>query len=164
MYQPVGVRIRIRLNPLRPCGSRREGNEAQRNAKDCHESTESHGDIQRGRGPGSGGGPITIYLNLAQIVAKIWLPAAIYYRRGGGGGWPIPCGLCGCPILPRALRKGGIPWSHLCWDLVRLQSLIHRRCQGSRTAVRVGVPVVCRRNAVRARGQCRGSELCHASA
>src|ERR1700730_13761023 len=78
--------------------------------------------IQRGRSPGPGVGPMTIYLNLAQIVAKIWLPAAIYYRRGGGGGWPIPCGLCliargGCkrrqncrvPVLPRTLRKDGIP-------------------------------------------------------
>ena len=110
---------------------------------------------------------MTIYLNLAQIVAKIWLPAAIDYRRGGGGvaDGPSLAAFAGVPHPSAYVAEG---WdstrSHLSWDLVRFQSLIRRLCQGSRTAVKVGVPVVCRRNAVRDRGQCRGCELCHASA
>jgi len=51
-------------------------------------------------------------------------------------GWPVPCGLCliargGCkrrqncrvPILPRTLRKGGIPRSRPCWDLADMPQI-----------------------------------------
>jgi len=47
---------------------------------------------------------------------------------------------------------------------IRGQSLIHRLCQRSRTAVEEAAAVVCCRNAVRARGQRRCCELCHPSA
>ena len=44
------------------------------------------------------------------------------------------------------------------------RSLIHRLSQRSRAAVKAGAAVVRRRDAVRARGQRRSCELCHASA
>src|SRR2546430_2701316 len=77
----------------------------------------------------------------------------------------LPSPIRGYPILPRTLRKGGIPRSRPRWDLASQSNLlVHRLCQRSRTADKVAAAVVSRRNIVRARGQRRGWELFHASA
>ena len=66
---------------------------------------------------------MTIYLNLAQIVAKIWLPAAIDYRRGGGGvadgpslaafagaqSFRLRCGRVGFHTVPSLLGFSAVP-------------------------------------------------------
>jgi hypothetical protein len=73
------------------------------------------------RGAGAlvrGVGPMTIYLNLAQIAPKIWLLGAFIIAGVARPLRPLSEGAgvsavknCRVPILPRTLRKGGIPWS-----------------------------------------------------